>query len=52
MEKNADKREAPSYPGAQCVLMEVMLSKHNNNIAPAATSFKTESNFCNAAMKT
>lgn len=46
MQENVDTRmtnKAPSYPRAQCVSMELMLSKLDNNTAPAATSLKIES---------
>lgn len=45
MQQNVDRRATnrePSYPKAQCVSMEPMLSKHDNT-APAVASLKIES---------
>lgn len=46
MQQNVDRRATnrePSYPKAQCVSVELMLSKYDNNTAPAVTSLKIES---------
>lgn len=46
MQENAVKKmtnKAPSYLRAQCASMELMLSKHDKNRAPAADSLKIES---------
>lgn len=34
--------KAASYSRVQCASVELMLSKHDNKIAPAATSLKIE----------
>lgn len=46
MQESVDRgmtNKAPSYPRAQCVSMELILSKHDNNIAPTLISLKIES---------